>query len=192
MAPTSMAEERQRGSLDLLAATTLSTPTIVLGKWLAMLRPVAAPGDRAWIAGCRPGPGRKGPADDPSGNPGLVLRRIVRRGAALRCLPPDHDDPRTRHVDRKRRPGARSLDLRQSRAIALNVGLAVIVGAGWPMLVTAMRTGPQGRGLMCLSPVVAVFQLFGIVANAASGATSSGGSRSGTSSAWPWPWGSCG
>ncbi len=41
VAPTSMAEERQRGSLDLLAATTLSTPTIVLGKWLATLRPVA-------------------------------------------------------------------------------------------------------------------------------------------------------
>ena len=40
-APTSMAEERQRGSLDLLAATTLSTPTIVLGKWLATLRQVA-------------------------------------------------------------------------------------------------------------------------------------------------------
>ena len=41
VAPTSMAEERQRGSLDLLAATTLSTPTIVLGKWLATLRQVA-------------------------------------------------------------------------------------------------------------------------------------------------------
>ena len=40
-APTSMSEERQRGSLDLLAATTLSTPTIVLGKWLATLRQVA-------------------------------------------------------------------------------------------------------------------------------------------------------
>ena len=40
-APTSMAEERQRGSLDLLAATTLSTPTIVLGKWLGTLRQVA-------------------------------------------------------------------------------------------------------------------------------------------------------
>src|SRR5262249_15230529 len=39
-APTSMAEERQRGSLDLLAATTLSTPTIVVGKWLGALRPV--------------------------------------------------------------------------------------------------------------------------------------------------------
>ena len=40
-APTSMAEERQRGSLDLLAATTLSTPAIVVGKWLAALRQVA-------------------------------------------------------------------------------------------------------------------------------------------------------
>ena len=38
VAPMSMSEERQRGSLDLLAATTLSTPTIVLGKWLGTLR----------------------------------------------------------------------------------------------------------------------------------------------------------
>ena len=57
VAPMSMSEERQRGSLDLLAATTLSTPTIVLGKWLGTLRLVAAAGDRAGTDGIRPGHG---------------------------------------------------------------------------------------------------------------------------------------
>ena len=38
IAPTSMAEERQRGSLDLLAATALSTRDIVIGKWLGTFR----------------------------------------------------------------------------------------------------------------------------------------------------------
>jgi ABC-type transport system involved in multi-copper enzyme maturation permease subunit len=38
LAPLSMSEERQRGSLDLLAATTLSTREIVIGKWLGTFR----------------------------------------------------------------------------------------------------------------------------------------------------------
>ena len=38
IAPTSMAEERQRGSLDLLAVTTLSSRAIVFGKWLGTFR----------------------------------------------------------------------------------------------------------------------------------------------------------
>ncbi len=38
IAPTSLAEERQRGSLDVLMATPLSTRTIVLGKWMGTFR----------------------------------------------------------------------------------------------------------------------------------------------------------
>ena len=38
IAPTSMAEERQRGSLDILAATTLSSREIVIGKWMGTFR----------------------------------------------------------------------------------------------------------------------------------------------------------
>ena len=38
IAPTSMAEERQRGSPDILAATALSTRAIVIGKWLGTFR----------------------------------------------------------------------------------------------------------------------------------------------------------
>jgi hypothetical protein len=52
---------------------------------------------------------------------------------------------------------------RQSRAIALCVGLAVIVGAGWPIVIAAMRLGRTAVGLECLSPLMAVFQLIGVV-----------------------------
>ncbi len=38
IAPTSMAEERQQGSLDVLAATPLSTTAILLGKWWGTFR----------------------------------------------------------------------------------------------------------------------------------------------------------
>ena len=38
VAPMALSEERQRGSLDLLAATTLSTRVIVVGKWLGTFR----------------------------------------------------------------------------------------------------------------------------------------------------------
>ncbi len=38
VAPMSMSEERQRGSLDILAATALSTREIVVGKWLGTFR----------------------------------------------------------------------------------------------------------------------------------------------------------
>ena len=69
-----------------------------------------AGGDRAGIAGIRPGPGREGPADVPGVAPGPVPRGIVRRCVALRCLPAHHDDPRSRRLDREHRAGARRLD----------------------------------------------------------------------------------
>ncbi|QEH34250.1 ABC-2 family transporter protein [Aquisphaera giovannonii] len=37
-APTSLSEERVRGSLDILLSTTLTTREVVLGKWLAVFR----------------------------------------------------------------------------------------------------------------------------------------------------------
>jgi ABC-type transport system involved in multi-copper enzyme maturation permease subunit len=164
VAPTSMAEERQRGSLDLLAATTLSTPTIVLGKWLAMLRQIALLAIGPGLLGAALALAIMAPRSIPLGTPAwshdklsdgallfgacLLITTILAHGTLIVSV---------------------GLALavwiaRQSRAIAMNVGLAVIVGAGWPMLVAAMRTGAPGRGLVCLSPVVAVFQLFGIVA----------------------------
>jgi ABC-type transport system involved in multi-copper enzyme maturation permease subunit len=161
-APTSMAEERQRGSLDLLAATTLSTSTLVLGKWLGMLRQVALLAIGPGVLGLGLALSIKAPQTIPLGSPalyygnlsdgavlfgaGLLIATILVHGALMASL---------------------GLALavwiaRQSRAIALCVGLAVIVGAGWPILVANMRLG-QGRGLACLSPVVAVFWLMGVV-----------------------------
>jgi ABC-type transport system involved in multi-copper enzyme maturation permease subunit len=163
-APTSMAEERQRGSLDLLAATTLSTPTIVLGKWLGMLRQVALLAIGPGVLGLGLALSIKAPQTITLGTParyyedlsdgvallgaGLLIATILVYGALIASL---------------------GLALavwiaRQSRAIALGVGLAVIVGAGWPILVGTMGLGRQGRGLACLSPVVAVFWLMGVVA----------------------------
>jgi ABC-type transport system involved in multi-copper enzyme maturation permease subunit len=164
VAPTSMAEERQRGSLDLLAATTLSTPTIVLGKWLGMLRQVALLAIGPGVLGLGLAFSIKAPQTFPLGTPGwyyaelsdgavlfgacLLIATILAHGTLIASL-------------------GLALGVwiaRQSRAIALCVGLAVIVGAGWPILVGAMRLDPQGRGLACLSPVVAVFWLMGVVA----------------------------
>ncbi|WP_165220175.1 ABC transporter permease subunit [Aquisphaera insulae] len=38
VAPTSLAEERVRGSLDILLSTTLTTREVVVGKWIAVFR----------------------------------------------------------------------------------------------------------------------------------------------------------
>ncbi len=43
---------------------------------------------------------------------------------------------------------------RQSRAIAASVAIAVMVSAGWPILVGVSRMGPASDGMMCLSPVM--------------------------------------
>ena len=52
---------------------------------------------------------------------------------------------------------------RQSRAIALSVGFAVIVGAGWPILVSSLRAGMARDGLASLSPIAAFNQLIPVV-----------------------------
>ena len=55
-AATSLAEERQRGSLDVLMATPLPTRAIVWGKWWGAFRARAAAADPA--GGCSPPPCR--------------------------------------------------------------------------------------------------------------------------------------
>ena len=161
-APTSMAEERQRGSLDLLAATALSTPTIVLGKWLAMLRQVALLAIGPGLLGLGLALAVKAPLTIPPGLParyyeelsdgvvlfgaGLLVATILAHGALIASV---------------------GLALavwikRQSRAIALSVGSAVMGAVGLPILLQIMAVG-VGSGPACMSPVVAAFSLFGIV-----------------------------
>jgi ABC-type transport system involved in multi-copper enzyme maturation permease subunit len=159
VAPMSMSEERQRGSLDLLAATVLSTRTIVLGKWLGTFRlvpPLAiGPGLVAFaFATASKAPAAVTPGMSPRYfepmargellvGAGLMVATILVHGALIASV---------------------GLALavwiaRQSRAVALSAGFAVIVGAGWPMLVGVSRVGPPGQGMMCLSPVVAAVGL---------------------------------
>lgn len=165
MAPMSMSEERQRGSLDLLAGTTLSTPEIVLGKWLGALRnlPLLAFGPAllalalATASHVPPASLTAAPTstvtvwgqnrDKP--HPavlllaaGLLAVTILAHGALLASV---------------------GLALgtwvkRQGRAIALSVSFALIVSAGWPILIGMMNRGPSdwSFGLMCLSPVASI------------------------------------
>jgi ABC-type transport system involved in multi-copper enzyme maturation permease subunit len=156
-APISMSEERQRGSLDLLATTTLSTPAIVLGKWLGTLRIVPLLTIGPGLVALALATAHKTPTPIPPGSmpefhadlsrtellygAGLLVATILVHGALIASV---------------------GLALatwikRQSRAIAGCVGLAVMVSAGWPMLVGVIRMGMEGQGMACLSPVVASF-----------------------------------
>ncbi len=157
VAPTSMAEERQRGSLDLLATTTLSTPTIVIGKWLGSLRLVLLLAIGPGLVGLAMATAHKTPSVV-SPSPGvswydsaeptrsellfagiLLVATFLVHGMLLSTI---------------------GLALavwikRQSRAIAASVGLAALMHAGWPMLIGFLGMGLRGQGVMSLSPVVA-------------------------------------
>jgi ABC-type transport system involved in multi-copper enzyme maturation permease subunit len=159
VAPTSMSEERQRGSLDLLAATTLSTPTIVLGKWLGVLRLVPLLALGPGLMGLALATARKAPPTWPPGVSPLYSEQASRGellcGAALLVA--------TILVHGALLASA-GLALatwiaRQSRAIALSVGFAVIVGAGWPILIGVSRMGAAGQSMTSLSPIVAVAEV---------------------------------
>jgi len=152
VAPMSMSEEHQRGSLDILAATPLSTRTIVLGKWCGTFRMVPllaiGPGLLALaLATARevppppPGPG-VGPWELSLGYrlfaAALLVATILAHGAATTSV-------------------GLALAIwikRQSRAIAISVGLLVLVAVGWPFLV-GLLGGPDrvGPGLSALSPI---------------------------------------
>lgn len=157
IAPTSMAEERQRGSLDLLAATTLSTRAIVTGKWLGTFRLV-------WPMTIGPGllalamataPQRTTLAVPLIGAPAhylflslaariygalVVIATILAHGALITSV---------------------GLALavwvkRHGRAIAMSVGTFILTTAAVPifvMIAISDREHP-GRDLACFSPVV--------------------------------------
>jgi ABC-type transport system involved in multi-copper enzyme maturation permease subunit len=158
VAPTSLAEERQRGSLDLLAATSLSTRAIVVGKWLGTFRLVFL------MAIC----------------PGLMaLAMATARSGATFALGPGLPPENYRLVTRAARcygvvvviativaHGALFTSIgvslsvwikRQSRAIATSIGAYILITAAWPMYAQiAFNNHPDyGRHLAFLSPVVA-------------------------------------
>jgi ABC-type transport system involved in multi-copper enzyme maturation permease subunit len=132
-ASTSLAEERVRGSLDVLMATPLSTREIVTGKWLGTFRlvpllavlpglVVASAFLRRWDAW----PGAL-----------LLVCFVICCGAAVTGLG-------LAMATWCSRPG---------RAVGLTVTLYVLVTVGWMFLVMMLvRHGPPGEGLMMASP----------------------------------------
>ncbi len=151
VAPTSMSEERQRGSLDLLATTTLSTRAIVVGKWLGTLRlvPFLALGPglvalamaTADVTPPVPQPGRFPPEPSLSTvellfGVTLLVATILIHGALIASV-----------------GVALAVWIKQqSRAIAASVVFAVMMSVGWPTLAGVGRLG--GAGMMCLSPLM--------------------------------------
>jgi ABC-type transport system involved in multi-copper enzyme maturation permease subunit len=157
--PLAMSEERQRGSLDLLTATPLSTPTIVLGKWLGALRFVPllalAPGLMAFaFATASIGPWPMPPGFPPEyyepvsrgvllSCAGLVVATVLVHGALIASVG----------------LALAAWIARQGRAIALSVAFAVMVIAGWPILVAVIGPGAARQPLSSLSPFMAIMDL---------------------------------
>ncbi len=150
VAPTSMAEERQRGSLDILAATALSTRAIVVGKWLgtfrlgvliamapalialAMATARSTSSIRGIAAGLPPEYYLENSLRDRIYGVLLVMATIVGHGALITSI---------------------GLALavwikRQSRAIAISVGLFVMILMAWPMFsfMAVQSSGMRGQG----------------------------------------------
>jgi ABC-type transport system involved in multi-copper enzyme maturation permease subunit len=156
MAPMSMSEEHQRGSLDILAATPLSSRTIVLGKWWGTFRLVPflaiGPGLMAFALATAQEPpptGRRAALTFSESEmtlgyrlfgAALVVATILAHGAAATSV-------------------GLALAIwikRQSRAIAISIGLFVLVAVGWPFLVLVLGGGgpdDENTGLGALSPI---------------------------------------
>ncbi len=159
VAPASLSEERQRGSLDVLVATPLSTTAILLGKWWGAFRlvPFLAIG------------------------PALMILALA---TARRIAPPTRFTgtmflPYATNFSLGMRLGAASLFVatiltygaaitslglalatwikRQSRAIAASVSIFVLLAIGWPILAKGPARGADG--LRDLSPIVSAIAL---------------------------------
>ncbi|WZO96269.1 ABC transporter permease [Isosphaeraceae bacterium EP7] len=131
-AATSLAEERARGSLDVLMTTTLSTRQIVMGKWLGTFRLVP------WLAVL---PVLVILCSDP-------LKRAYVRSALLTFL-----------FVLVCGAAVTGLGLamatwcsRLGRAIALTVSIYVLLAVGWFFIGAVSMRSPDGEGWMMASP----------------------------------------
>jgi ABC-type transport system involved in multi-copper enzyme maturation permease subunit len=134
-APTSLGEERVRGSLDVVMATPISTGAIVWGKWMGAYRavlwlailPGVAAAIMAYATPSMPasvgGPGRFGANfvpltfADRLATPALVVGELLSYGAAIVSLG-------LFLATWTHRPG---------RAVAVNVAVFIVVAVGWPV-----------------------------------------------------------
>lgn len=132
-AATSLAEERARGSLDVLMATPLTTRQIVLGKWLGTFRQVP-------LLAVLPGLVILGGAGASIGRgPGclVMVLSVIAAGAVVTSL------------------GLASATLcsRLGRAVGLTVAVYVLMTVGWMFLVMAlMAPQPYGYAAITVSP----------------------------------------
>ena len=132
-AATSLAEERVRGSLDVLLTTRLTTTEVVLGKWLGTYRlvPLLAVCPSlvvlafAWVS---PQQWLVVP---------LFVAYVLSAGAAITSLG----------------LAMATWCRRVGRAVAATVVIYVAIAAGWMFLVMALaRMGPRTEGLLMASP----------------------------------------
>jgi ABC-type transport system involved in multi-copper enzyme maturation permease subunit len=150
VAPMSLAEERRRGSLDVLLATPLSTRTIVWGKWMGTFRRVP------WLA---IGPGIMALALATAGPPTEVITRLVPDLSVAERLFGVGLFVATLLIH-----GAAIASIglllatvfrRQALATAIGVSLFLLVTIGWPFLVfnTTHTSGPN-TPVAALSPLM--------------------------------------
>jgi ABC-type Na+ efflux pump permease subunit len=148
-APTSLAEERVRGSLDVLMTTPMSTRSILWGKWLGTYRVVLwlaiLPGIASVVVAyvTPPFPARITAAGrataglnpvnvfDRIAAPALVVGELLSYGAAITSM---------------------GLALatwvpRLGRAVAINVVLFVLITVGWPLFFESFLWRPLQAGL---------------------------------------------
>jgi ABC-type Na+ efflux pump permease subunit len=168
-APMSLSEERQRGSLDVLLATPLSTRSIVLGKWLGAFRLVPllvicptliafAMGIcdvSGWLAKIPPA-ARINYDTIPLGGRlaaiMLVPFTLLAHGAATTSVG----------------MALATWVKRQSRAVALGVGLFVMSAIAWPIFVNVIFRTPSGGDsfgarIAVLSPILAVTDILDLL-----------------------------
>lgn len=137
-AATSLAEERQRGSLDVLMATPLSTPAIVWGKWWGAFRAVppllVLPAVMTILLSAYSGH---------FGGVALIAAMILSYGAAMTSL---------------------GLALatwvpRADRAAGLTVSLHTFLSLGWiplALFVFGGGSGDHGLGIAAASPLLGI------------------------------------
>ncbi len=168
-ASTSLAEERVRGSLDVLMSTPLPTRSIVWGKWWGTFRTVGLLSILPVLVGAATSMlGRDGPGFESLVNALLILGLVVAQGAAITSL---------------------GLSLatwvsRVGRAVALSVSAVVLMTIGWLFLVMVISRGPgnESEGLMGASPFFGVGNLTFL------GSEGSGNSRWAGFAPWAFLW----
>jgi ABC-type Na+ efflux pump permease subunit len=132
-ASTSLAEERARGSLDVLMATPMSTRQIVLGKWLGAFRLVPALAVLPTLVTFAEGGGNSMKWRVAI----LMTAYVIAVGAAVTSLG----------------VALATWCSRLGRAVGLTVTVYVIVTVGWMFLIMAMMSPhPFGYALIAASP----------------------------------------